>query len=143
MAGGQAIDLAAANTTPDIEALAEMHARKTGALIRAAVRLGALAARSATPRQINQLDDYARQLGLAFQITDDILDVTGDTLTLGKPRGSDAARGKPTYVSMLGLDEARRRAQEAHAGALAALCDLGDNGATLAAIADFAIHRQF
>jgi geranylgeranyl pyrophosphate synthase len=143
MAGGQAIDLAATQTIPDLEALMDMHARKTGALIRAAVRLGALAARSATPRQLAQLDDYARHLGLAFQITDDILDVTGDTLTLGKPRGSDAARGKPTYVSILGLDEARRRAQEAHAGALAALCDLGDNGATLAAIADFAIHRQF
>ncbi len=143
MAGGQAIDLAAAKSTLDLETLADMHARKTGALIRAAVRLGALATKSATPRQISQLDDYARHLGLAFQITDDILDVTGSTVTLGKPRGSDEARGKPTYVSILGLDEARRRAHTMHAGALAALHDLGDNSATLAAIADLAIHRQF
>lgn len=142
MAGGQALDLAAMNTRLGIEALADMHVRKTGALIRAAVRLGALAAGHATQRQLDTLDDYARHLGLAFQITDDILDVAGDTATLGKPRGSDEARGKPTYVSILGLDEARRRAREDHAGALAALRDLGDNGAYLAAIADFAIRRQ-
>jgi farnesyl diphosphate synthase len=142
MAGGQAIDLAAANTTLSPEALADMHARKTGALIRAAVRLGVLAAPNAPSAALAALDEYARHVGLGFQIADDILDVEGETARIGKPRGSDAARGKATYASMLGLAEARRRAQEAHASALAAIADFGDNSAQLAALADFAIHRQ-
>jgi geranylgeranyl pyrophosphate synthase len=142
MAGGQAIDLAATNTNLSLEALADMHARKTGALIRAAVRLGALAAGDAPAAALAALDAYARQIGLGFQIADDILDVEGETAAIGKPRGSDAARGKATYVSMLGLAEARRRAREAHAGALAAIADFGDNSPHLAALADFAIHRQ-
>ncbi len=142
MAGGQAIDLAAANATLSPEALADMHARKTGALIRAAVRLGALAAPNAPAAALAALDDYARHVGLGFQIADDILDVEGETARIGKPRGSDAARGKATYASMLGLAEARRWARDAHAGALAAIADFGDNSAQLAALADFAIYRQ-
>jgi geranylgeranyl pyrophosphate synthase len=142
MAGGQAIDLAATRSILTLEALADMHARKTGALIRTAVRLGALAADNTSATTLASLDAYARQVGLGFQIADDILDVEGETAAIGKPRGSDAARGKATYVSMLGLAEARRRASEAHAAALAAIADFGDNSAHISALADFAIHRQ-
>ncbi len=141
MAGGQAIDLAAVGRTLSPGTLQDMHERKTGALIRATVALGALACEDLDRAVLDDLDRYARAVGLAFQIVDDILDVEGDTATLGKPRGSDAARGKPTYPAALGLDQARALARAQHAQALASLQALGDNARFLREIADFVIER--
>jgi len=140
MAGGQAIDLDATGRMLTLAELEDMHARKTGALIRAAVALGALTA-DAKPEWLARLDNYARHIGLAFQIVDDVLDVEGDTATLGKPQGSDAERAKPTYPAILGLERARALARECHAAALESLSPLEDNARLLREIADFIIHR--
>ncbi|KAA0010257.1 (2E,6E)-farnesyl diphosphate synthase [Billgrantia pellis] len=142
MVGGQALDLAAVGGHPDVEALATMHAHKTGALIRAAVRMGALTAVDEHDPRVAALDAYAQALGLAFQIHDDILDVTGDTRTLGKASGADAARDKPTYPSLLGLEGARSRSQELVEEALAALDPLGEAGLPLAELARYMIERD-
>jgi farnesyl diphosphate synthase len=141
MAGGQAIDLDAVGKPMALAELADMHARKTGALIRAAVALGALSAPNIDAARLAQLDAYARAIGLAFQITDDILDVEGDTATLGKPQGSDQKHAKPTYPALLGLERARALAREQHAAALESLRSLGDNGQLLGEIADFILDR--
>ncbi|HQU47555.1 MAG TPA: polyprenyl synthetase family protein [Casimicrobiaceae bacterium] len=111
MAGGQAIDLAATGSAMSERDLETMHRLKTGALIRAAVRLGAAAGRPLDEEGERALDAYARAAGLAFQVVDDVLDVEGSTATLGKTAGKDAASGKPTYVSILGLDAARAKAR--------------------------------
>jgi farnesyl diphosphate synthase/geranylgeranyl diphosphate synthase type II len=142
MAAGQALDLAAVGQPADLEALARMHSHKTGALIRAAVRLGGLTAVDADDPRLVALDAYAAAVGLAFQIQDDILDVTGDTVTLGKTSGADAARDKPTYPALLGLDGARAMADDLLDEALAALAPLGDEAATLAALARHMIERD-
>jgi geranylgeranyl pyrophosphate synthase len=141
MAGGQAIDLDAVGRPLTLAGLEDMHARKTGALIRAAVALGALSAPNIDADRLAQLDVYARAIGLAFQITDDILDVEGDTVTLGKPQGSDQKHAKPTYPALLGLDRARALAREQRATALESLRSLGDNGQLLGEIADFIVER--
>jgi len=141
MAGGQAIDLDAVGKPLTLAGLEDMHARKTGALIRAAVALGALSAPSIDATRLARLDVYARAIGLAFQITDDILDVESDTATLGKPQGSDQKHAKPTYPALLGLDRARALAREQHAAALESLRCLGDNGQLLGEIADFILDR--
>ncbi|WP_439649593.1 farnesyl diphosphate synthase [Halomonas alkalisoli] len=142
MVGGQALDLAAVGGHPDVEALATMHAHKTGALIRAAVRMGALTAVVESDPRVAALEHYAQALGLAFQIHDDVLDVTGDTRTLGKASGADAARDKPTYPALLGLDGARARALELTEEALAALAPLGEASAPLAELARYMIERD-
>ncbi|MCG6656821.1 geranyl transferase [Halomonas campisalis] len=142
MVGGQALDLAAVGGHPDVAALATMHAHKTGALIRAAVRMGALTAVAEDDPRVAALDAYARAIGLAFQIHDDVLDVTGDADTLGKASGADAARNKPTYPSLLGLDGARARAGELVDEAVAALAPLGDTHAPLAELARYMIERD-
>jgi geranylgeranyl pyrophosphate synthase len=142
MAGGQAIDLASVGLTLDDEELRDMHARKTGALIAASVKLGVLAAGCRDTNMSTALDSYGRAIGLAFQIADDILDVEGATATLGKSAGKDAQAAKPTYVSVLGLDAARDQARALHAQALESLRLLGDNGQTLAALAGFIIERR-
>jgi geranylgeranyl pyrophosphate synthase len=141
MAGGQAIDLDAVGQPLTLAGLENMHERKTGALIRASVALGALCSPSCDAARLMQLDSYARAIGLAFQITDDILDIEGDTVTLGKPQGSDQKQAKPTYPSLLGLDRARALAREQHAVALESLRFLGDNGQLLGEIADFILDR--
>jgi farnesyl diphosphate synthase len=141
MAGGQAIDLAAVGRQLTLEALHDMHARKTGALIGAAVMLGALAQPRASGVQRDALERFGRVIGVAFQIVDDILDVEGDTATLGKAAGADEARRKPTYPALLGLAEAKRRARELHAEALESLRPLGDNAEFLAALAAYIIER--
>nr|WP_298134617.1 farnesyl diphosphate synthase [Acidiferrobacter sp.] len=138
MAGGQALDLKA-GPTATIEVLEERHGRKTGALMHAAVRLGALAA---VPEVPPALDDYGRTLGLAFQIADDLLDVEGVALVVGKTVGADAAAGKATFASVLGISEARRRARGLYEEALASLKFLGDNGGLLASIAHYAVERD-
>ncbi|MGD9889524.1 MAG: (2E,6E)-farnesyl diphosphate synthase [Halothiobacillaceae bacterium] len=126
MAGGQALDLAAVGQTIDLVALEHMHRLKTGALIAASVQLGALAAHADTVTQ-TQLARYARAIGLAFQVRDDILDVTAHSHTTGKTQGKDAADGKPTYVSLLGLEGAHTLATQLRDEAIAALDCLPKN----------------
>jgi geranylgeranyl pyrophosphate synthase len=143
MAGGQALDIEATGRTLTLEQLVQVHQLKTGALIHASVRLGALAARSLAPEVDEKLDEFGRSIGLAFQIVDDILDVTADTTTLGKPQGSDQAANKATFPVVMGLDQARERADTLLKSALATLAPLGDNGRTLAEIAGFIVHRHY
>lgn len=142
MAGGQAIDLQATGQELALEALEQMHQWKTGALIEAAVRLGALAAGESDGQRLEQLGQYGRNIGLAFQIIDDILDIEGDTATLGKTAGADQALNKSTYPKLLGLEGARKRAQKLRAEALACLSALGDNANELEALARFILDRQ-
>ena len=142
MAGGQALDLAAVGKSLTRAELETLHARKTGALISAAVRLGALAHAATDAATLARLDEFGRCLGLAFQVTDDILDIESDTATLGKPQGSDAARAKPTYPALLGLADAKAQARRYHQEALASLAGLGDNALFLAEIADYIIERR-
>ncbi len=142
MAGGQAIDLASAGQSISLMQLEDMHRRKTGALIHAAVMLGAHTQENTAAAKLQALEQYSRAVGLAFQITDDILDVEGRADTLGKNPGVDQARGKPTYTSVLGLAEAKKRAKMLRAQALESLTPLGDNGALLADLAEFIIERR-
>src|SRR5678816_1704115 len=121
MAGGQAIDLEATGKTLTQTELEFMHVRKTGALISAAVKLGALCA-GPCPAALEQ---YANRVGLAFQVVDDVLDAEASTATLGKTAGKDAKQGKPTYVSALGVSRSRQMAEELRGEAHAALKDLG------------------
>ena len=142
MAGGQAIDLSSVGKALDLEQLQDMHSRKTGALIRASVELGALAAPGLAESQFNQLSAYAHCIGLAFQIQDDILDIESDTETLGKPQGSDQARNKPTYPNLLGLDGAKQAALKMHEQALDNLSAFDHRADTLRDIADYIIQRN-
>src|SRR5204862_6484400 len=141
MVGGQAIDLEAAGSgaTFDGEGLRAMHARKTGALIRAAAAAGAVMAGASEP-QLDAIERFAAELGLAFQIVDDILDVEGASEDLGKTAGKDAAAGKPTYPALYGLDASRRMAAECVDRALAALAAGGLAG-QLPAIARWVTSR--
>ncbi len=141
MAGGQAIDLASVGATLTPAELEHMHRCKTGALIRASIQLGALCG-SADDATIEQLDGYARCVGLAFQIRDDVLDVQGDTTVLGKAAGADSSLGKPTYASVLGLAESRRRAHALHVRALDFLAGLGDAADTLRMLSEYVISRR-
>jgi farnesyl diphosphate synthase len=142
MAGGQALDLAAVGQRLDHTALERMHALKTGALFRAALRLGLYAQDCADPRWHAALDAYGQHFGLAFQIHDDVLDVTGDTAVIGKPQGSDAAQDKPTYPAILGLDAARRLAVAHRDQAIAALDPLPGHRDHLVELADYAVRRE-
>ncbi|RUR31369.1 (2E,6E)-farnesyl diphosphate synthase [Vreelandella nanhaiensis] len=142
MVAGQALDLAAVGGHPDVDALAHMHIHKTGALIVAAVRLGGLIAVDEADPRLEALTRYARAIGLAFQIHDDVLDVTGDTATLGKTSGADSARAKPTYPSLLGLDGAQQKARILIDEAIAALAPLGEQAAPLAELAHYMIERD-
>ncbi|WP_285764677.1 (2E,6E)-farnesyl diphosphate synthase [Biformimicrobium ophioploci] len=141
MVAGQAIDLASVDRQLDLPSLERMHRLKTGALIRASVRIGALAA-GASDAQLEDLSRYADAIGLAFQVQDDILDVVADTETLGKAQGADIALNKPTYVSLLGLEGARRKATELHSAAHAALAHLDERAAPLRDLADYIVHRD-
>ncbi|MCB1874748.1 MAG: (2E,6E)-farnesyl diphosphate synthase [Chromatiales bacterium] len=141
MAGGQAIDLQAVGRELDLTELENMHIHKTGALIRTSVRLGALCCDCASAEVLQGLDRYAKCIGLAFQIQDDILDVEGSTETLGKSQGKDHARDKPTYTSLLGLDGAREKAEELKVKALDSLAPLGNKGEELRSIARFIVSR--
>lgn len=109
MVAGQAMDLSAVGKKINVEQLENMHRHKTGAIIRAAVRLGALSTESANAQQLTALDTYAQCIGLAFQVQDDILDIESSTQTLGKTQGADAARNKPTYPSLLGMERAKQK----------------------------------
>ncbi|MEI2417761.1 polyprenyl synthetase family protein [Orrella sp. JC864] len=141
MAGGQAIDLYSVGRSISREQLQTMHSLKTGALLVASVALGGVVA-GASSVQRSALDSYAAAVGLAFQVVDDILDVTADSKQLGKTAGKDAADNKPTYVSLLGLDEARALAESLRGDAHKALAPLGESAAPLAALADFIVLRD-
>jgi farnesyl diphosphate synthase len=141
MAGGQAIDLASVGqklTRPQLET---MHRMKTGALLRASVRMGALAGETPDAAALQALDAYAAAVGLAFQVVDDILDVTTDSATLGKTAGKDAKDGKPTYVSIIGLDASRELAAQLRSDAHAALAPFGARAQRLAELADLVVNR--
>jgi farnesyl diphosphate synthase len=141
MAGGQAIDLESVGKALTQQALQQMHVLKTGALLAASVSLGGLAG-GANAQQRSALDAYSAAMGLAFQVIDDVLDVTADSSQLGKTPGKDAAANKPTYVTLMGLEQARTFAGELHQRALAALHPLGDSAALLAGLADFIVLRD-
>jgi farnesyl diphosphate synthase len=142
MAGGQAIDLASVGHPLDETQLQDMHRRKTGALLHAAVMMGA-ACGHASPAAQAGLSDYGAAIGLAFQVVDDILDVTQASETLGKTAGKDLDANKPTYVSVLGLDAARRRAAELHELAQTALRDTAlPDTVALAMLADRVVDRE-
>mgnify|MGYP001272961891 CR=1 FL=1 len=143
MCGGQALDLAATGNgaAAGLEALERLHALKTGALIRAAVRMGALAA-GAGPDLHQRLDTYADALGLAFQIRDDLLDVEGESDVLGKTAGKDAAQDKATFPALIGLEASRARLAELAAAMDAALEPLGPRADALRALGELAIHRS-
>ncbi|KAF1047081.1 MAG: Farnesyl diphosphate synthase [Xylophilus sp.] len=141
MAGGQAIDLASVGRALSEDELRHMHRLKTGALLQASVLMGA-ACGDAPSRALDALGRYGAAIGLAFQVVDDILDVTADSATLGKTAGKDAAADKPTYVSLLGLEQSREHAWELRQQALAALDDSGlEDTRALAALADAVVHR--
>jgi farnesyl diphosphate synthase len=143
MAGGQAIDLSSIGHTLDEAALRDMHRRKTGALLQASVLMGA-ACGACSPTATAALADYGAALGLAFQVVDDILDVTQASETLGKTAGKDLHHNKPTYVTVLGLDAARRHADELREQARAALArtDLGGAASLLSVLADKVVERD-
>jgi farnesyl diphosphate synthase len=140
MAGGQALDLTATGRLLTLPELEHMHACKTGALIRASVRLGALTANADTPT-LDALDRYAAAVGLAFQVRDDILDVEGTAAVIGKTAGKDAAAGKPTFPSIIGLDASRERLDELTDNALTAIAPLGERGEWLDELARYAAQR--
>lgn len=142
MAGGQAIDLEAVGAILDVPQLETMHRMKTGALIRAAVRLGAAAGGPLPDAHAVALDAYARAAGLAFQVVDDVLDVEGSSASLGKTAGKDAAQRKPTFVSLLGLPGAKARAEALRREAQAALAPFGGASRRLGELADWIVLRR-
>jgi farnesyl diphosphate synthase len=142
MAGGQALDLAAEGGALSLADLEQLHALKTGALIRASVLMAAHCAPALSPSQLRSLTTFGERVGLAFQVQDDILDVEGDVQVIGKPPGSDQARGMPTYPAMLGLEAARERVQTLHAEAMAALAAHEWTASPLAAVADWLLTRN-
>ncbi|MFF7709822.1 (2E,6E)-farnesyl diphosphate synthase [Pseudomonas sp. NPDC007930] len=142
MVGGQAIDLGSVGKQLDQHALERMHRHKTGALIEASVRLGALASERAERDELAALQSYARAIGLAFQVQDDILDVESDTATLGKRQGADIARDKPTYPALLGLAAAKAYAAELRDQALHALRPFDAAAEPLRELARYIVERR-
>lgn len=143
MAGGQAIDLAAVGETLSVTELEFMHIHKTGALIRAAAVLGARCGSGLSEAEFARVDTFAKAVGLAFQVVDDVLDAEAPTVTLGKTAGKDAQQGKPTYVSAMGIAQAKVLAGDLRQQALRAIAPFGERGARLAQLADFIVLRQF
>jgi geranylgeranyl pyrophosphate synthase len=141
MVGGQFIDIQATDRDLNLQDLQAMHSLKTGALIRAALSLGGIAA-NATTQQLADLDQYGRHIGLAFQVVDDILDVEGDTKTLGKTQGKDTDANKPTYVKLLGVEGARAEAHRLLEAALIALNDFGEAANHLRDLARYIVARD-
>lgn len=141
MVGGQCLDCCATGSVSSLKALEALHRLKTGALIRASVLLGAHSAEGATDQQLADFQLYADCIGLAFQIQDDILDVTADTASLGKPQGSDQHNDKTTYVSLLGLEQAQSKASELTGQAISALARFGSEADLLRELATFITSR--
>ena len=142
MAGGQALDLEMVNREVTIEALENMHRKKTGCLIQACIEMTQVCAQQLNEQQRQSLNQFAKCLGLAFQIRDDILDEISDTAVLGKPQGSDRALNKPTYVSVLGIDEAQKRCRDLREQALKYIADFNDTADTLRLLADYIVCRE-
>jgi farnesyl diphosphate synthase len=142
MCGGQAIDLDSVGVALGLDELERMHQLKTGAMLRVSVLLGALAGGALAPRQVEALDAYAKAIGLAFQVVDDVLDATADSATLGKTAGKDAAANKPTYVSILGLEPSKALAQTLRLQAHAALAPFGEQALRLRELADLIVQRK-
>jgi farnesyl diphosphate synthase len=143
MAGGQAIDLASVGKQLTLPELEQMHIYKTGALIRAAILLGAHCGTALDEEQTSRLDRYGKCVGLAFQVVDDVLDSEADTATLGKTAGKDADNAKPTYVTLLGAQAAKRMVADLHREALGALTGFGEGARRLRELADFIVLRKF
>ncbi|MFT4655528.1 MAG: farnesyl diphosphate synthase [Patiriisocius sp.] len=143
MVGGQSIDLSATNTSISLAQLTQLHALKTGALLKVCVLLPCLLSIDITKEEEATLLSFAEHIGLAFQIQDDILDVTADTQTLGKPQGSDQAANKSTFVSLLGLKKAKQELNKQHDLAIQALHSLAYNTEKLEAFTDFMVTRTF
>ncbi|MDH4284162.1 MAG: polyprenyl synthetase family protein [Gallionellaceae bacterium] len=143
MAGGQAIDLDSVGKQLTLPELEFMHIHKTGALIRASILLGAQCGAALDEKGRGLLDHFGKCVGLAFQVVDDVLDSEADTATLGKTAGKDADQDKPTYVSLLGVQAARRMAAELHREALDALGGFGSKAQRLRELADFIVLRKF
>ncbi|RBA23177.1 polyprenyl synthetase family protein [Herminiimonas fonticola] len=142
MCGGQAIDLASVGLTLSLQELEQMHTLKTGALLRVSVLLGALAGKALSENEIAALDQYSSAIGLAFQVVDDVLDATADSATLGKTAGKDAADNKPTYVSILGLEQSQALAEKLRTDAYRALEQFGDKARRLRELADLIVQRK-
>ena len=142
MAGGQAVDLLSTGQVLDQEALAQMHAKKTGSLLSASAQLGAIVV-GASSEQRAALRTYSKAIGLAFQVVDDVLDATADSAQLGKTAGTDAQAEKATYVGLLGVDGARSLAQDLHRSANDAIVTFGRHGEDLRALADFIVQRRY
>ncbi len=142
MAGGQAIDLVSVGKSLNIAELETMHLQKTGALIRASAELGALSADNVGPALFERVSEYAKCIGLAFQIKDDILDIESDTETLGKPQGSDIAMNKPTYPNLLGMQGAKQAARDLYEKAIECLTVFDERADTLKKIADYIVNRN-
>lgn len=143
MVGGQAIDLAAVGKRLTIEQLENMHMHKTGALIRASVRMAAIIHPNLPPHTAKNLDQYAKCIGLSFQVKDDILDEESDTRTLGKTQGKDQDNNKPTYTALLGLDGAKQKARQLHEQALASLASFGNEANLLRDLSLYIISRKY
>ena len=141
MAGGQAIDLESVGKQLTVEQLENMHRHKTGALIAASVRMGALTATEVNKDQLAALTVYSQTLGLAFQVQDDLLDIEGDTTVIGKPQGSDLARSKPTYPSLMGAAGARNYLSQLLESALASIEMFGEEGDLLRDMAGYVVAR--
>lgn len=142
MVVGQSFDLLHEGKPLTLAELEQMHQHKTGALLSCAVRMGAICSQNSTAEQCSALEQYAAAIGLAFQVQDDILDIEGDSETIGKPQGSDLASNKPTYPSLLGLEGAKLKLAQLHHDALSALLPFGDDAKELKALADFIVQRD-
>jgi farnesyl diphosphate synthase len=143
MCGGQAIDLFSVGKLLSLSELENMHALKTGALLRASVQLGALAGERAMSKEESAaLESYSQAVGLAFQVVDDVLDATTDTATLGKTAGKDAQDNKPTYVSIFGLEQSRQLAARLREDAHRALENFGESANRLRQLADLIVQRN-
>ncbi|MCB1762080.1 MAG: (2E,6E)-farnesyl diphosphate synthase [Gammaproteobacteria bacterium] len=142
MAGGQALDLAAIGREINLTELENMHIHKTGALIRASIRLGTLQAPESDPLQVRGLDHYAKCIGLAFQVVDDILDIAGDSQTLGKTSGKDQANDKPTYPALLGMEASRDMAERLREEALESIQSLDAKADPLRWLAGYIVERS-
>lgn len=142
MCGGQAIDLASVGKSLTVDELENMHRLKTGALLTASVFLGAYCSKIPTEQEKNALNAYAKAIGLAFQVVDDILDVTADSADLGKTAGKDSADNKPTYVSLLGLEESRQLAEKLRNDAYMALSIFDEKADYLRQLADLVVRRK-
>ncbi len=143
MAGGQAVDLASVGKQLTLEQLEHMHQLKTGALIRASILLGGMCKQDITQDELDMLSNYALCIGLSFQIQDDILDVIGDTETLGKPQGSDEEQKKPTFPAIIGLETSKQLALQQHDLALKTLEHLDEKADSLRQLSAYIVERQF